>query len=319
MMRGVTKMRVLLLLNLVINGQIQICTTRRNDCEFPSSVKSVKSVTSVYDVRQFCSATEKEQKTPDNFEDIFRTRCKNHINECEMSNGKDCDELWNTFFRAFAYKKPCIEKNEYETYCNEAKHEVPYGKTLFYSGDGPYDESHDVKIPYVTLEHTLTGNVLDRIVAWCGKPEDPGINYDECPDRNACHHPDPESNAKCAFWQQASIEFAKLATGDVRVLLDGAKEDGEKAFHSKSYFKLYELPNLNKDNVKTIHILVMYSTKNIIETCGTGSIKELQINISKTFKHGSTWDSTPWMNMVAEEQSKTLLTVTFLAPLLLSD
>ncbi|XP_070538265.1 ADP-ribosyl cyclase/cyclic ADP-ribose hydrolase-like [Ptychodera flava] len=174
----------------------------------------------------------------------------------------------------------------------------------FYSGDGPYDESHNVKIPYVTLEHTLTGNVLDRIGAWCGKLEYPGINYDECPDRNACHYPDPESNAKCAFWQQASITFAKLAAGDVQVLLDGAPKNGEKAFHPESYFNLYELPNLDKDKVKTIHILVMYSTKNIIETCSTGSIKELQNKISRTFKYGYTCKNFTGFDAVDEHSGR---------------
>ncbi|XP_070538893.1 ADP-ribosyl cyclase/cyclic ADP-ribose hydrolase-like [Ptychodera flava] len=283
MMDGLKRMRVCLLLNLIVIVQVKISTARRNDCEFPSSVKSVKSVTNVYDndaVKQFCSSKKRtENKTPDNFEIIFRTRCKNHIKECEMSKSKDCDRLWNTFYRAFAYKKPCIEKWEYESYCYEAKHEVPKGKTLFYSGKGPYNVSHKDNFPYVTLEHTLTGNVLDGIDAWCGKLEKPGINYDECPDRNACHRPDPESNAKCAFWQQASIEFAKLARGQVYVLVDGAKENGDPAYSSTSYFRRYELPNLNKNKVTSIHILVMNSTKNITETCGKGSIKTLQHDI----------------------------------------
>ncbi|XP_070538421.1 ADP-ribosyl cyclase/cyclic ADP-ribose hydrolase-like [Ptychodera flava] len=157
---------------------------------------------------------------------------------------------------------------------------------MFYSGPGPYNETHSCFIPYVTLEHTLTGYIMNTVDAWCGQPEHPGINHGECPDKDDCFR--PHCTSKCAFWQQASIEFAKAASCHVQVLLDGAKGNGEVAVDAQSYFMLYELPNLDESIVQKVHIHVMYSTENIIETCGKGSIKALQDKLNLKFPSGST-------------------------------
>ncbi|XP_070538266.1 ADP-ribosyl cyclase/cyclic ADP-ribose hydrolase-like [Ptychodera flava] len=241
MMGRLTLMYVCLLFNLILDVQFQIATARRTECESSSSTSSTTF------------------STPWELEKIFKDRCHKHVNSCPFSTGKNCDDLWNTFHDSFAYKDPCINESDYTEYFNKAKHYTRKDKTLFYSGVQPYEESHKDPIPYTTLENTLIGNMLDKVDTWCGKYDDQGINYVQCPDRNYCMR--PLSTAKCAFWIKASIEFAQLATGQVQVLLDGAKKNGDPAYDSDSFFSRYELPHLNTEKVTMVNILVMYSTK----------------------------------------------------------
>ncbi|XP_070538419.1 ADP-ribosyl cyclase/cyclic ADP-ribose hydrolase-like [Ptychodera flava] len=286
MMTGPPLVYVLLVLTLILNEQVQNSKANRLSCEGLSSADSEAPELMIrVSSRPNCYYKPKIKKTPKNLTDIFIAKCKNHTASCPLSKGENCRKLWHKFKYAFAYEEACINRSRYEPYCKEARHYVPKNKALFYSGEGPYKATHDDAIPYVTLEHTMTGNVMDGLdYEWCGQLEGDGINYEKCPDRKDCV--DPFTTSHCAFWQQASIEFAKQARGEVRVLLDGANKNGA-AFYNSSYFAEYELKNLNKNFVRRVHILVMNSTENINETCGTGSILELEKEIKRLFKDRS--------------------------------
>jgi len=84
------------------------------------------------------------------------------------------------------------------------------------------------------------------------------FTYDSCPvdcvTRNA------------PFWNAASADFAKKASGYIKIILNGTRSIG--AISNTSTFFLQELPNLDSSNVKQLTVFLLHSpNQQKFETC----------------------------------------------------
>ncbi|XP_068686556.1 ADP-ribosyl cyclase/cyclic ADP-ribose hydrolase-like [Montipora foliosa] len=207
--------------------------------------------------------------------DIVLGRCWDFIRQHNNLGDKNCSRIWDKFYSAFAYKDPCsIKFDEYRPYFEEVGMDtVKPNKSLFWSGT--YRVAHVFSDfgSLVTLEDTMAGWIVNGLT-WCGSQSkgSDGINYTSCP--QTCDYKKP-------FWGQASLRFAKKASGVVQVLVNGARVnksgDPIPAYGKRSYFAQFELPNMRKEMVTKLLVLVMHSIGSPdLETCKNGSIKLLQ-------------------------------------------
>jgi hypothetical protein len=84
------------------------------------------------------------------------------------------------------------------------------------------------------------------------------FTYDSCPvdcvTRNA------------PFWNAASADFAKKASGYIKIILNGTRSIG--AISNTSTFFLQELPNLDSSKVKQLTVFLLHSpNQQKFETC----------------------------------------------------
>lgn len=212
--------------------------------------------------------------------DIVIGRCWDYQRQKNVSSVKNCLGIWGIFSKAFAYKDPCNTSFEdYKPYFDEVGMEtVRPNKSLFWSGT--YKEAHlfsDFDSRYTTLEDTMAGWIVNGLT-WCGAKSNTtdGIDYSSCP---KCDYFTP-------FWGQASLKFAEKASGIVRVLLNGTRFDKQghptPAYKNDSYFGKYELPNFRVKEVTHLLVLVVHSIGGAdLESCGNGSIKQLQDDAKK--------------------------------------
>ena len=110
---------------------------------------------------------------------------------------------------------------------------------------------------YWSLEDTFSGNLLNELM-FCPNKTLAGFNYDSCP-------------ADCVtrnsmFWNAASADFAKKASGYINVILNGTRTSG--AIANYSTFFNYELPNFKSDRIKQVKVLLLHSPgQQKYETC----------------------------------------------------
>jgi len=119
--------------------------------------------------------------------------------------------------------------------------------------------------------HIFSGFLGDNLF-WCGQKEEPGINYEECPEYDSC-----EGHANTLFWQTTSREFARNVEGHLRVLMNGS---ASPAYDKTTVFGSYELPNLNPSKVTKISVYVVHEIgMPELEKCGEGSLLQLEREI----------------------------------------
>ncbi|EDV29266.1 uncharacterized protein TRIADDRAFT_51409 [Trichoplax adhaerens] len=227
--------------------------------------------------------------TTHNIKEIFIGRCYGYIalQNFTLRPGVTCPSLWQEFSRVFVNREPCeVDPTQYSRFLIESSSPVPPNKALFWSGVYDFVSSYVQAVDDVlVISQTFTGFLLDKLT-WCGRfkstPQSEGINYLYCNDSQGCSH-----RNMLSFWALASREFAKSASGLVRVLL--TSDNKTPAFNNQSIFGSIELPNLSPQKVSKVEIMVMHglnSKPNQIDRCGIGSIKELQ-NILTS--HNFTW------------------------------
>ncbi|XP_063428915.1 ADP-ribosyl cyclase/cyclic ADP-ribose hydrolase-like isoform X2 [Mytilus trossulus] len=126
---------------------------------------------------------------------------------------------------------------------------------------------------YFTIADTLTGYLLDNMV-WCGNAtESDGIEKDleTCPGFHTSSQ--CSQTATTVFWSAASQNFARLAEGNIHVMINASRTP---AFRPDSYFTTKELPNINATKVKKATILMVHYLRDpLLETCFSDSIIDL--------------------------------------------
>ncbi|XP_060682871.1 ADP-ribosyl cyclase/cyclic ADP-ribose hydrolase 2-like [Hemiscyllium ocellatum] len=202
-----------------------------------------------------------------NLEEIIIGRCYNYIRVVNPTVGeKDCSAIWETFRNAFAYKEPSnVLPTDYKDFINLARHAIPRDKALFWENTKLLVHRYSDKARrMMPLGDSLIGFLADNL-DWCGQREPPGINYETCPTNNPVN----------SFWKIASESYAKEASGVVTVMLNGSVSDG--TFPKEGFFAKHELPNLRNDKISEIQIWVMNNIDGPVrETCGTGTVKDLE-------------------------------------------
>jgi len=160
----------------------------------------------------------------------------------------DCNQLWDRFRSAWAGKDNCaVKETDYNEFFSLVHNDKSVkDRLLFYSGVRRLTQDFtQTNENYVTLERTITG-MIGNDLDFCGCTSESktcvdGISYDTC---KKCTG--DAKDASYRFWEAASKNFAKRASGVSYVMLNGSKNADEKAYHKWSFFKNYELPELAK-------------------------------------------------------------------------
>uniref|UniRef100_UPI0037E76651 ADP-ribosyl cyclase/cyclic ADP-ribose hydrolase 1-like n=1 Tax=Semicossyphus pulcher TaxID=241346 RepID=UPI0037E76651 len=196
------------------------------------------------------------------FRKIFLKKCS------EFSKGTaNGEKILATFEKAYVGKDKChVFGKDYDELFAENPFKHPCGKTMLWS------KTEDVVHKftgtgdcYITMRHTLLGYVLNGL-SWYGK-----VNSKETFTE---HFEYCEPNPVSSFWQIASTKFAQHACGHVTVMLNG---EIDEPYDPKSFFALYEVPNLQPAEVKQLTVLLVGDKKN---QCNNESLKNLK-NILK--------------------------------------
>ncbi|XP_063428914.1 ADP-ribosyl cyclase/cyclic ADP-ribose hydrolase-like isoform X1 [Mytilus trossulus] len=187
----------------------------------------------------------------------------------------DCDDLWQKFIRGVEYQSKCdFNQGSYEEFLRASEHAVPANKFMFWSGVYSLVMRYSNKGQrYFTIADTLTGYLLDNMV-WCGNAtESDGIEKDleTCPGFHTSSQ--CSQTATTVFWSAASQNFARLAEGNIHVMINASRTP---AFRPDSYFTTKELPNINATKVKKATILMVHYLRDpLLETCFSDSIIDL--------------------------------------------
>ncbi|XP_071798780.1 ADP-ribosyl cyclase/cyclic ADP-ribose hydrolase-like [Asterias amurensis] len=217
--------------------------------------------------------------TTPNIENIFLGRCldfqtKKAIPDACPPSPVNCNQLWDDFKDAIAYKDPCkIPLDAYDTFIRDVPHQLPRDKTMFWSGtDNIVHAYTEATNTLLTLEDTMLGYMANGL-QWCSSTDkrSTGLNFDECPNwwEEGCQV------ASTAFYSGTSDAIARQATGVITVMLDGSRTDG--AFRNDSYFNLHEFPNLVPSQVSRADVIIVKPfDKPLFETCGVGSVAYLE-------------------------------------------
>ncbi|XP_070558533.1 ADP-ribosyl cyclase/cyclic ADP-ribose hydrolase-like [Ptychodera flava] len=220
----------------------------------------------------YCSHfTVSSEGTPQDIEETIIDRCDTFNAKAESN--RSCQEIWQSFKKAFALKSPCQSEFDYSEYMEKTEDQIPNSKTLLWSGVKAAAMEYSKNCGLVTLGDTLTGFLLEDLT-WCGKEEDPGINYETCePCGNGTVSP------YIAFWKQASENIAIKSSGVVSVMLSGKND---LAYNKSSFFAMYELPNLDS---KVTEVRILLRDKTDKEHCNNGTVNELKSKlVSKELK-----------------------------------
>jgi len=222
--------------------------------------------------------------TPD-LESIVKGRCSQYKvfnRDPELQVKVDCNELWNTFTKAFINKDPCkvnftgAYKKIFELIDNK---QFYTNKTMFWTGtrDVVHDFTH-VNDDYRTLEDTFAGYFANDL-NWCGCDNCAGgIDYDFC--NETCNKLIPFHGYTSEYWAEASRIFALKAKGVVSVLINGTQKGNNTAYYIGNNFGHVELPTLGEQAKKGIVTMLNVYVINDIdekpkESCGEKTIKRL--------------------------------------------
>ena len=203
--------------------------------------------------------------TTRNIEEIFKGRCHYFLqlqknSNCAIIQVKryDCDAIWKAFKSAVTHKSPCgIKIDDFKEFFKLVNHSIPVNSSVFWSGT--YTSYHDlVKVKnFMSLEDTFGGYLLNE-VTFCSSSSTADFVYKTCP-------------AECvlfdsAFWNAASIDFAKKASGHVKLVLNGTRNTGA-VLNSSTFFR-YELPYLDVEKVNKLTVFLLHSPgQKRFETC----------------------------------------------------
>ena len=110
---------------------------------------------------------------------------------------------------------------------------------------------------YWSLDNSFSGYLLNKL-NFCSSDLNSDFNYDWCPEECVLYN--------SSFWNAASIDFAKKASGNVNLILNGTRSVG--ALLNSSTFIKYELPYLDPIRVQKIKVLLLHSPdQEKFETC----------------------------------------------------
>ncbi|XP_043918139.1 ADP-ribosyl cyclase/cyclic ADP-ribose hydrolase 1-like [Protopterus annectens] len=162
-----------------------------------------------------------------------------------------------------------ISPESYKYFVQNAAITIPKNKALFWSRTKEDAFQFANVAGYVTLEKTLIGLLGDGLV-WCGENDNSEL-AEECLD------PFTNGTATGSFWNKMSETFARTASGEVQVLLNGSTG---LAFNSSSTFGSVEVYSLDPNKVSTMNIWILYyfngSDWVIKESCKGHSIEKLK-------------------------------------------
>lgn len=216
--------------------------------------------------------------TTQHLKEIFLGRCwdfiENRGKDLENPSKVDCNELWETFSKSFAFKGPCdVTSKDYALFFDLYDEKPLNDKVMFWSGTRELTHAYTrLYDRFTTLEDTLAGYLLNGL-RWCGSKEDPGIDYKECP---------YECSKQKAFWGLAAAKLARRARGIVHVMLNGTRQhlvDRQifPSFMDDSYLAENQLSSLPVRDVKEFRILVGHTLHHkSLERCDSLTILELQ-------------------------------------------
>ena len=107
------------------------------------------------------------------------------------------------------------------------------------------------------MEDSFSGYLLNEL-SFCSSNNSNDFSYDSCP--AAC------VTQNAPFWNAASIDFAKKASGLARAVLNGTRSFG--AVSNRSTFLLKEVPNLDSSKVKQLTVYLLHDPNQPkFETC----------------------------------------------------
>eukprot|EP01122_Echinamoeba_exundans_P007297 TRINITY_DN2207_c0_g1_i2.p1 TRINITY_DN2207_c0_g1~~TRINITY_DN2207_c0_g1_i2.p1 ORF type:complete len:385 (-),score=68.18 TRINITY_DN2207_c0_g1_i2:87-1241(-) len=223
--------------------------------------------------------TAREPTTP-HLDAIFLGRCFDRNPKC------DCTQLWRKFYNITAFKDATtITRDSYQSLFELSKScwTGGFNKTLLYSGRSNLDISEELSKncdKLCTAADILPGFALNRI-QFCGSTHGQDFNYTSCPAGYFNKDENKWYNARHAFWEAAHLNFAKAATGHVKILVHA--QNGV-AYKRDSALARLQIPALDKTKVQGVEIFVI---RNISikppEICGSGSIANLRDDLVKHF------------------------------------
>ncbi|XP_076435722.1 ADP-ribosyl cyclase/cyclic ADP-ribose hydrolase-like [Babylonia areolata] len=200
---------------------------------------------------------------------------------CNEQRDVNCTQVTEVFLTAFAGQPPCnVTVNRYDAYLAATRHEIPVDKSLFWHGVYGFVHKYSQKgARKVTLEDTLTGNMIDGLT-FCSDPGvEGGVGVPEtefCPSFEQTHN--CTWNAEASFWSAASRNFASRARGVIAIMLNASAAE---AYSNESYLGRWEVPNLASNVVTRADIWLVHVPGDVIrETCASSSIKQLESSLS---------------------------------------
>jgi len=222
--------------------------------------------------------------TTKHLRELFIGRCYElqFIRQIEEGKEYDCINLWKLFIQAFAYKPPCdVTLEDYKPFLSRLKEEIPVNQGLLWSGTRELAHKYSDLLyskRYTTLEDTMAG-YLTTGLTWCGKKDDPGMNFESCPWKCSIQEP---------FWAMANKQFAQSLRGIVHIILNGTRQhlQDKKIYPSymkdRYYLGPYILPELKAETISKIVVIVMHTLHlKPLERCGELSVQMLINDISK--------------------------------------
>ncbi|CAF3604017.1 unnamed protein product [Rotaria sp. Silwood1] len=244
----------------------------------------IKVLSNIDEINPCSGSYIKTNGTTCNLKDIIIGRCyeyqyiKRSLHLSNRTEIKNCTKLYELFETAVRYKPYCsMNLSTYENYFQYALDGIQiFNRAMFWSGT--YSIAHTYGnhgFNYITLEDTLAATTVNGL-RWCGKDNDTeGFDYISCP-----YNCKDNIWADDAFWGIASKNFAEKAVGEVYLVLNGSRTDGQLSFRNNSYFAKYELPNLQRTGifrVTKLNVLLLHSPdQQVVEKCGEKSLIYLE-------------------------------------------
>ncbi|XP_070539363.1 ADP-ribosyl cyclase/cyclic ADP-ribose hydrolase-like [Ptychodera flava] len=231
-----------------------------------------------------CASFFTGEGTPPEIKDIVIGRCedfkKGYVNplvDTETLKDRNCTELWELFYKTFAYREPCdVIMDDYDEFITAAGHDFRADSALFWDGWDIYDTITEYAFRgrrSTVLDTTLPGYMINYLF-FCGSTTDPsGMNMTVCPGEGECGF---GLGSIDAFWASASTYFAENARGISRIFMNSNRPGG--AFHlDDSFFTEFELKTITKEAVSFFQItLITMLEEDPGDTCSSDSIMELK-------------------------------------------
>jgi len=207
-----------------------------------------------------------ESPTTPRIGEIFIGRCY------DKDPSQNCTHVWNAFFKAAKKAPSLVRDQDWDSFFSISSFSTPPNNALFWSGNGPLASALSTSDDeFTNLEETTTGYSLNGL-SWCGTDNSADLEYS-----NPCYFPNNSSYYGMEpVWRRASKIFAQNATGNITVLLQPRMDSSTgrfMAFRNSSIFASEELPNLNRNKIAHIKLLVVLDSANApLEKCGSGSL-----------------------------------------------
>lgn len=123
---------------------------------------------------------------------------------------------------------------------------------------------------YWSLEDTLSGYLLNELTFCSTNKSRKFFSNESCPQDCVTRN--------SPFWNAASIDFAKKASGNVYIMLNGTRKYGA-VLNTSTFFK-HELPYLHSDKIKRLTVFLMHTPgQEKHETCNKPKTLNILSNI----------------------------------------